>query len=282
MRFKGVVLVALFAIVGVVPSAYAGSKYPTKIISLSPSATENLFAIGAGKSVIAVDSYSNYPKSAPRTKIDGFTLNVEAIAKYKPDLVVIQSTAAKAGEVVKQLNALKIKTYVEITPVNISAAYAEISDLGKITGHSSQARFVVARMKKSIAGILAKSKLSGSKSFFHELDSTLYSATSSTFIGKVYASFGLTNIADAAATADSGGYPQLQSEYVIKANPAIIFLADSQYGESATTVAARPGWSTISAVQGLAVIPLPADIPSRWGPRLVDFYRFVAQALALK
>ena len=114
------------------------------------------------------------------------------------------------------------------------------------------------------------------KSFYHELDNTLFSATSSTFIGKVYADFGLINIADAASKADDGGYPQLQNEYLIASNPNIIFLADAQYGEDANKVALRPGWSEISAVKTMKIISLPADISSRWGPRIIEFYRIVA------
>jgi len=112
------------------------------------------------------------------------------------------------------------------------------------------------------------------------LDNTLYSATSSTFIGKVYADFNLTNIADGAATADDGGYPQLQSEYILKSDPQFIFLSDGEFGENAKTVAARPGWAGISAVAFNKVVILPSDIPSRWGPRLVDFYQFVGNSIS--
>ena len=84
----------------------------------------------------------------------------------------------------------------------------------------------------------------------------------------------------AADAAHAGGYPQLSGESVIKANPQVIFLDDGPYGESASTVSSRPGWSAISAVKNKHVIVLPLDIPDRWGPRLVDFYRFIAQATA--
>ena len=259
------------------PMAHAA--LPTKIISLSPSATEDLFAIGAGKQVLAVDDLSNYPSIAPMTKLSAFTPNVEALAAYHPDLVILNSTATKAGDVRKQLESLGIKVFWEISPNSIEEAYAEIIALGKITGKVSAASTNVSNMKKAIALSIAKYHRGKSLTFFHELDNTLYSATSDTFIGKVYKSFGLTNIADAAATADSYGYPQLTPEYLIKANPRVVFLADADYGESAATVAKRPGWSNITAVRKGQVIALPTDIPSRWGPRLVDFYQFVGTAL---
>ena len=135
-------------------------------------------------------------------------------------------------------------------------------------------------MKSKISAAIKNGKTSKKITFFHELDNTLYTATSDTFIGKVYKDFNLINIADPAATADSAGYPQLQSEYVIKANPKIVFLADAQYGESLATLAKRPGWGGIAAVKNKNVVALPEDIPSRWGPRLVDFYQYIADAIS--
>ena len=252
---------------------------PTKIISLSPSATEDLFGIGADKQVIAVDDLSNFPARAPITKLSAFTPNVEAIAAYSPDLVIINATATGADSVRSQLSALGIAVYVEKTPTVIADAYSEISDLGKETGHGPAASALIATMKKKISLALATPRKNNSLTFFHEIDNTLYSATSETFIGHVYKDFHLTNIADKAAKADAGGYPQLQREYVIKSNPAIIFLADSQYGETAQTVAKRAGWKAIAAVARKQIVALPADIPSRWGPRLVDFYQYIAQAI---
>jgi iron complex transport system substrate-binding protein len=275
-------ILSLSALVGVslstIPSQ-AATNFPKRIISLSPSATEDLFAIGAGKQVIAVDDYSTYPTSAPRTKLSGFSPNLESIVKYKPDLVVIQSTAAKAMEIVKQLQLLKVPTYVEHTPNNLNGAFSEILELGKLTNQQNKAERLIQSMKKSIAGSLKTSKASTKLSIYHELDKNLYSATSTTFIGQVYKSFGLTNIADAASKADDGGYPQLQSEYVVKADPNIIFLADAPDGESIETVAARPGWQKLSAVSKSKVVVLPSDIPSRWGPRIADFYSFVSKTI---
>jgi len=250
-----------------------------KIVSLSPSATEDLFAIGAGSRVVAVDDLSNFPTTAPITKLSAFTPNVEAIAAYSPDLVIINATATGADSVKSQLMALGIQVYVEKTPNVLADAYSEITDLGKLTGHDSTASSLIAGMQKKIAAAIATPRKTKVMTIFHELDNTLYSATSDTFIGHVYKDFRLTNIADKAAKADSGGYPQLQREYVIKANPSIIFLADSQYGENASTVAKRPGWKSITAVTKRQIVSLPADIPSRWGPRLVEFYQFIAQSI---
>ena len=255
------------------------AKKPTRIISLSPSATESLFEIGAGKQVLAVDSLSNFPKSAPITELSAFEPNVEAIIALKPDLVVLSVDAMKSIVVKEALEKLKIPVLMEKAPENLAQAYKEIEILGAVTDRTSEAKRVTFKMAALIKSILNRAKVSGKVTFFHELDNTLYSVTSDTFIGKVYKDFGLINIADKAAGADSYGYPQLSAEYLVKSDPAIIFLADAEYGESAATVKARAGWSGITAVTKKNVFALPNDIPSRWGPRLVDFYRYVAACL---
>jgi iron complex transport system substrate-binding protein len=116
--------------------------------------------------------------------------------------------------------------------------------------------------------------------YYHELDNTFYTATSSTFFGQIYGMFGLENIADSADDDGSAfGYPQLSSEYIVSADPDLIFLADVLYGESAETVAARPGWDVLTAVRQGNVVELDSDIASRWGPRIVDFAQLVADAV---
>ena len=276
---KVVVATLAFSFLALNPTQ-AATAIPKRIISLSPSATEILYAIGAGNQVIAVDDLSNYPSTAPITKLSAFSPNVEALMNFKPDLIILNADATKALEVKAALEKLKIKVFLERAPLNLKQAYLEITALGRATGKISGAQSVISDMKSKIAAAIKKGKTSKKITFFHELDNTLYSATSDTFIGKVYQDFKLVNVADQAATADSAGYPQLQSEYVIKSNPKIIFLADAQYGESLETLTKRAGWSGITAVTNKNVVSLPEDIPSRWGPRLVDFYEFIASSIA--
>jgi len=276
---KVVVATLAFSFLALNPTQ-AATAIPKRIISLSPSATEILYAIGAGNQVIAVDDLSNYPSTAPITELSAFSPNVEALMNYKPDLIILNADATKALEVKAALEKLKIKVFLERAPLNLKQAYLEITALGRATGKISGAQSVISDMKSKIAAAIKKGKTSKKITFFHELDNTLYSATSDTFIGKVYQDFKLVNVADQAATADSAGYPQLQSEYVIKSNPKIIFLADAQYGESLETLTKRAGWSGITAVTNKNVVSLPEDIPSRWGPRLVDFYEFIASSIA--
>jgi iron complex transport system substrate-binding protein len=251
---------------------------PVKIVSLSPTSTEDLYAVGAGRQVEAVDDQSSFPVSAPRTKLSGFTPNVEAIAKYKPDLVIISNDSG--GKLAKRLKALKIPVLLEPAAAKLADVYAQINLLGLATGHTPKARAVVAKMKSRIAAIVATvPKRATPLTYYHELSPDLYSATSSTFIGQIYGLLGLKNIADAANGASSG-YPQLNAEYLIASNPDFIFLADTKCCQQDTaTVAARPGWANINAVKNGGVVNLDDDIASRWGPRVVDLLRTVVAAL---
>ena len=256
------------------------AKKPTKIISLSPSATEILYAIGAGSQILAVDNLSNYPANAPTSEISAFEPNVEAILAKKPDLVLLSIDSAKAPQIRNALVKLGIPVLMEKAPATLQDVYAENTLLARVTDRQAGAVKLNASMAKSIKEIVSKAKKSSKIRIFHELDDTYYSATSNTFIGKVYKSFGVVNIADAAAGADNSGYPQLSAEYLLKSDPQVIFLADAQYGVTAESVSKRAGWSQISAVKNKKIVELPSDIPSRWGPRLVDFYKLIGASLA--
>ena len=256
------------------------AKKPTKIVSLSPSATEILYAVGAGSQILAVDNLSNYPANAPVSEISAFEPSVEAILAKKPDLVLLSIDSTKAPQIRNALVKLGIPVLMEKAPATLKDVYAENTLLARVTDRQAGAVKLNASMAKSIKEILAKAKKSSKIRIFHELDDTYYSVTSNTFIGKVYKDFGAVNIADAAAGADNSGYPQLSAEYLLKSDPQVIFLADAQYGVTADSVSKRAGWSQISAVKNKKIVELPADIPSRWGPRLVDFYKLIGASLA--
>jgi iron complex transport system substrate-binding protein len=254
------------------------AKKPRRIVSLSPTATESLLAIGAGSQVVAVDDQSDYPKNAPRTSLSGFTPNVEAIAGYRPDLVVI---AYDPKGLSGALGRLGITVIHHDGAATFKGAYQQIRQLGLVTGHEAEATRLIVRMKSKIAGIVRTARRSGGGlSVYHELTPDLYSATSKTFVGKVYAALGLRNIADE-ADAVGTGYPQLSAEYVVSASPDLIVLADTVCcGQKASTVAARPGWDRISAVRTGSIVRIDDSIASRWGPRLVNFFRAMSSALA--
>ena len=252
-------------------------RRPARIVSLSPSATEMLFAIGAGDQVEAVDDQSNYPPDAPVTDLSGFEPNVEAIASYDPDLVVY---ATEPGDLGASLESLGIPALQQDAAATLDDVYDQIDQLGQATGATSEAAALVEGMRGDIDTIVDSIEPTEPPlRFYHELDDTYYSVTSSTFIGQLYALAGLVNIADEAKGA-GGGYPQLSAEYIIQADPDLIFLADTRCcGQSPTTVAERPGWDRIVAVERGDVISLDDDIASRWGPRVVDYLRRIAAAV---
>jgi len=251
---------------------------PTAIISLSPTATEMLYAIGAGGQVKAVDESSDYPPNAPRTKLDGFDPNIEAIVGYRPDLILI---AGDSTGLTARLRPFGIPVLSLPAASTLGDVYQQIAELGEATDHRAQASSLAARMRRQIASILKTTPRPAAApiTYYYELDPTYYSATSSTFVGSLLGMLGMRSIADAAAGANSG-YPQLSAEYIIKADPDFIILADTVCcGQSARTVAARPGWSGIEAVKAGNIVGLNDDIASRWGPRVVTLLGQVAAAV---
>jgi iron complex transport system substrate-binding protein len=253
-------------------------RRPERIVSLSPTATEMLFAIGAGDQVEAVDDRSNYPAEAPTTDLSGFEPNVEAIASYEPDLVVY---ATEPGDLGASLEGLGIPALQQDAAATLDDAYEQIDQLGLATGNTSEAAALVEEMRGDIDAIVDSIEPPDPPlTFYHELDDTYYSVTSSTFIGQLYSLAGLLNIADE-AKGSGGGYPQLSAEYIIESDPDLIFLADTKCcGQSPRTVAERAGWAQIDAVVHDGVIPLDDDVASRWGPRVVDYLRLIATAVA--
>ena len=246
---------------------------PERIVSLSPTATEMLFAIGAGGQVVAVDSNSNYPEEAPKTDLSAYQPNIEAIAGYKPDLVVYSDDP---GELAAGLGKLSIPALRQPAAARLDDTYAQLDQLGRATGHEDEAAQVATTMRAEIEKIAAAARPERPLTYYHELDKNLYTATSKTFIGQLYAQLGMENIADA-ADKEATGYPQLSAEYVVKADPDLIFLADTKCcGQSASTVAARDGWDQLTAVKTGGVVELDDDVASRWGPRVVDFLKTVA------
>jgi iron complex transport system substrate-binding protein len=249
---------------------------PEAIVSLSPTHTEMLFAMGAGEQVVAVDDQSDYPAEAPVTDLSGFTPNVEAIAGYEPDVVVISTNVEG---LVDELGALDIPVLYLDAPPTVAGAFDQMEMLGVATGNVAGAAELVATTSGEIDAVLAELPDTSGLMYFHELDPTLYTVTSGTFIGDLYAMLGLENIADAAAE-DGLLYPQLTAEYVLDVDPDLVFLADAECcGESASSVAARPGWSQMTAVTTGGVVELDEDISSRWGPRMTDHVAAVAEAI---
>lgn len=252
---------------------------PEAIVSLSPTATEMLFAVGAGPQVVAVDEYSYYPEEAPVTDLSGFTPNLEAIVSYSPDLVVVSDDI---DGIVAALDGVGITTLVLPGVATVDEVYDQITVVGAATGYVDQAAELASEMESEIDSLVEGiDRPDTSLTYYHELGSdgggSFYSVTSSTFIGEVFGAFGLENIADPADT-DGFGYPVLSVEFILDADPDLIFYT-SCCGDTPESIAARPGWDSITAVSGGALYELNDDLASRWGPRLVEFFRLVADAV---
>jgi iron complex transport system substrate-binding protein len=257
-------------------------KQPDAIISLSPAATEMLYAIGAGSQVKAVDSLSDYPRQAPRTKLSGYTPNLEAIVAYKPDLVIVAGTT---GGLVQKLQSLSVPVLELPAPAALSGVYSEFDQLGQVTGHLAQARREDASLRAQITKIAASvPRHAAPLTYYWELDQTYYSLTSSTFVGRLLSLLGMKSIADTAhGAAAAGGYPQLSAEFIVRANPGYIILADTLCcRQDAATVRKRPGWTSMTAVRDGHIIALNDDIASRWGPRIVDLLKAVAAGVSAR
>lgn len=251
---------------------------PQAIVSLSPTATEMLFAVGAGDQVVAVDDQSDFPEGVPVTDLSGFQPNVEAVLGYSPDLVVASDDT---NDLVAGLDAAGVPTLLLPAATTIEDSYAQIETVGAATGHVGDAAEVVAQMQADINGILADvPQYDEPLTYYHELDPTYFSVTSATFIGDVYSRLGLQSIADEAGDPAADPFPQLSEELIVSADPDVIFLADAECcGVTPEQVAARPGWAGITAVAEDRVVPVNEDTASRWGPRVVDFMADVATAL---
>ena len=249
-------------------------KQPQRIVSISPSATEILFAIGAGDQVVAADSYSTYPENAPVTDLSGYDPNVEAIVGYEPDLVL---AAHDANELVASLEKLDIPVLVNGAPADIEGGYDIAAGIGLATGHPDEAAELISTMRSEMDKAFAAAPKDEKLRVYHELDGTFFSASSSSFIGSVYAQMGAENIADEADT-EGTGYPQLTEEAIIAADPQLIVVTDD-VSYTAEDIANRPGWSEVSAVKNGNIVMVDADIASRWGPRLPQLVDLVAGAL---
>ena len=257
----------------------ASVSTPHCIVSLSPTATETLFAIGAGRQVQAVDQDANFPtKGLPKRRINALNPSVESVIgicartashpSTEPDLVII---SYDANSIKEKLRAIGIKVIEQDAATSVGNALRQIKQLGALTGHLTKARALATSIATTIKMDIAAIPAHPGKviNVYYELDPTFYSLTSSTFVGSLMKSLGLTNIADAQSTSADAGYPQLSSEYIVSANPQLVFLADTKCcAVTPTVVAGRPGFATVSAVVNSHVVNLDDDLASRWGPRL--------------
>jgi cobalamin transport system substrate-binding protein len=251
-----------------------------RIVSLAPSNTEILFAIGAGKQIVGRDQLSDFPEEAKAVTDIGSTfdaLNTELIVAQKPDLVL--AAEINTPEQVKQLENLGLTVYYLKNPTTLEGMYDNLMLVAQMTGHTDEATKLVESLKARVDAVDKKiAPLSSRPSVFYELDATdpakPYTAGKGTFITQLIDRAGGYNIAS-----DLDDYPQISLEQVVAADPAFIILGDARYGTTPESIAQRPGWENISAVKNGNVVPFNDDLVSRPGPRLVDALEELAKLL---
>ena len=251
-----------------------------RIVSLAPSNTEILFAIGAGEQVVGRDQFSDYPEVAKNVTDIGSTfeaLNTELIVSLEPDLVL--AAEINTPEQVKQLEDLGLKVYYLKNPLTLEQMYGNLEIVAQLTGHEAETATLIESLKARVAAVDEKiAPISSRPNVFYELDATdpakPYTAGKGTFITQLIERAGGYNIAS-----DIEGYPQMSLEQVVAADPAFIILGDARYGISPESVAQRPGWENLSAVKDGNILPFNDDLVSRPGPRLVDALEELAKLL---
>lgn len=250
-------------------------KRPERIVSLSASHTEMLYAMGAGEQVVGTDLTSNYPPAAQSTaKIDSFQFSIEEVAALEPDLVLLAFDFQGEGAA---LSALGIPFLVMGPPDSLFSAFSQLSFVGAITDHRTETEQILNDLYLQLERIQRAAHRIRGRTFYHEVDEALYSATSSSFIGDLYRYLGLVNIADAAGL--DSPFPQLSAEFIVDQNPEFIFLADANFGVTVESVAARPGWDSIAAVSEENVVALDGDLAGRWGPRTIELMGSILEAV---
>lgn len=251
-----------------------------RIVSMAPSNTEILFAIGAGDQVIGRDQLSDYPEEAKNITDIGSTfeaLNTELIVSLEPDLVL--SAEINTAEQVNQLEDLGLTVYYLKNPLTLEEMYSNVEIVAQLTGHADEAATLIESLKARVAAVDQKiAPISSRPSVFYELDATdpakPFTAGKGTFITQLIDRAGGYNIAS-----ELEGYPQMSLEQVVAADPAFIILGDARYGVTPESIAQRPGWENLSAVKSGKVLPFNDDLVSRPGPRLVDALEELAKLL---
>lgn len=255
---------------------------PRRVVSLSPGATEIIYAIGAEAALVTVDNQADYPPAAASfpTKVDAYEPNVEAIAALEPDLVIVPDNGSGIVEALDALGIPVLYQDLDTDVLTMESVLGQIAMFGQIFDRREASSQLVTQLGERISAVRNALRQADSGTIapkvYHELDSTFYTASAASFIGDVYNTLRVRNIAG-----DGGGqaYPQLTQEAIISANPDVIVLADEEFGVTIESVKQRPGWDAIAAVQNDRIYSIDPDIISRPGPRIVDALEQLARAI---
>jgi iron complex transport system substrate-binding protein len=256
------------------------AETPQRIVSLAPSNTEILFAVGAGSQVVGRDEFSDYPAEAESIEVIGGSFgeyNVEAIVALEPDLVL--AAEINPPELVQQLEDLGLTVYYLSNPTTLEGMYTNLEIVASLTGHDVTE--LVDSLKARVAAIDEKIMILSSRiNVFYEIDATdptkPWTYGPGTFGDLLISRAGGYNIG---GNAENDPYPQLSLEQIVASNPSVIILGDAMWGVTPESVVERPGWESIEAVKSNNIFPIDDNLISRPGPRLVDGLEQIAKLL---
>ena len=252
-----------------------------RIVSLAPSNTEILYAVGAGQQVVGRDDFSDYPAEVTQVKtVGGNPYNLEEIVALKPDLVLL--TEINTPELATQLKELGITTYYLGNPTDFAGLYKNIQIIGDLTGHAQQAKDLTDTLAQRVNAVTTK--LAGVEQLpvaYYELDASdpakPWTVGPGTFIDVLLTQAKAKNFTVVSGVSEA--YPQISVEQIVKIDPDYIILGDAAWGVSVESVGQRPGWGTLKAVTENKVVPFDDNLVSRPGPRLVDALEQLASLL---
>ncbi len=252
-----------------------------RVVSLAPSNTEILFALGAGDQVVGVDALSDYPPQAKSLQSIGGSMgqySLETIAALKPDLVL--AAEINSPELVASIEKLGLTVYYLPNPKTLEDLYTNIETVATLTGRDPVK--LTDSLKARVSAVDEKiAKATTKPVVFYEIDATdpskPYTAGPGTFIDLLITRAGGQNVVTKAGITDQ--YPQLSLEQLVATPPDLILLGDSLYGTTADTVKARPGWDALQAVTDGKIYPFDDNLLSRPGPRMVDGLEALAKLL---
>lgn len=249
---------------------------PKRIVSLAPSNTETVYALGKGALIVGVTDFCDYPAEAKtKPKVGGFTeINLEQVVGLTPDLVLATDIHVKG--IVPELEKRGLNVFV-IEPKNVDEVITKLATFGKLLDATDEASKLSAQLKSRVEVVATKIATVKTKPrVFYEIDKTLFTVGPGSFIDDLLAKAGAINI----ASDSKSPYPQLSPEAIIAKDPEVILLGDMLFGETPESVKARPGWANITAVKTNRIIPIPDEnLVARPGPRIVDGLEMVSRAL---
>ena len=255
-----------------------------RIVSIAPSGTEILFAIGAGAQVIGRDHNSDYPEEAKKVADIGGSdvsdkLNTELILSVKPDLVLAASITPP--EQIKALEDLGITVFMLSNPTDLNGMYANLRTAAKLAGHESETETLITSLQARVKAVENKVANTQEKPLvYYEIDGSdtkaPWTSGPGTFIDTLIAMAGGRNV----GAGLKGQWAQISLEELVRQNPDLIILGDTVWGgNTPALVKQRGGWQAMNAVKNDKIFPFDDNLMSRPGPRLVDGLEALAKLL---